>query len=320
MEKEVFMDRIIKVGVLGLGHIAHIAELPALSEMKNVEIVAAYDHRASNIERAMSKYKIEKGCYTLEEFLEVEMDCAFVLTPKTTHYDYVIPLLERGIDVFCEKPLALTLEKSKEMVEVAKHNNCLFMVAFNRRYAPVYAKVKELYKDKTPDVIIAQKNRNGTEYRATMENAIHMVDLMRYYCGEAVSVEAHSMFTDPEYEDLVTAQIKFDSGSVGMLVASRKAGQWVEKIDCYGDYNSAFVNAPDSVTLVNEKTEVKTVMTPLALGWARVEDKMGFTQEVHHFIDCVITRQQPITSGEDAYKTHELMHEILIKAGLPGLE
>lgn len=314
------MSRIIKVGVIGLGHIAHIAELPALSEMSNVEIVAVYSRSDDTVEAAMCKYKIGKGCKSFEEFMEVEMDCAFVLTPKQTHQDYVIPLLNKGLDVFCEKPLALTLEKSKEMAEAAKRNNCILMVGFNRRYAPVYAKVKELYKDKAPDVIIAQKNRNGTEYRATMENAIHMVDLMRYFCGEAVSVEAHSMYTDPEYEDLVTAQIKFDSGSIGVLVASRRAGQWIEKIDCYGGYHSAFVDAPDSVVLVNDETEVKTVMTPLALGWARVEDKMGFTQEVHHFIDCVLTRQQPVTNAEDSYKTHELMHEILVKAGLPGLE
>ncbi len=314
------MSKIIRVGVIGLGHIAHIAELPVLAEMKDIEIVAACSRSQETVDAAMAKYKIRKGCRTFEEFMETEMDCAFVLTPKTAHYEYVIPLLKRGLDVFCEKPLALTLQESKEMADTAEQYDRILMVGFNRRYAPVYAKVKELYKNAPPDVVIAQKNRNGSEYRATLENAIHMVDLMRYFCGEAVSTEAHSLFSDPEYEDLVTAQIVFDSGSIGILTASRRAGQWVEKVDCYGGYHSAFVNAPDSFTDVDENTEVKTVMTPLALGWARVEDKMGFTQEVHHFIECVREHRQPITNGRDAYKTHELMHEILVKAGLPGLE
>ena len=313
------MEQKIKVGVVGLGHIAHIAELPALSEMSNVEIVAAFDITQESVDRAMSKYKIAKGFTSFEEFLKEDMDCAFVLTPKPTHHDYVIALLDRGLDVFTEKPLALTLAQSWEMVEAAQRNNKLLMVGLNRRYAPVYQKVKEQYKDKRPDVVIAQKNRNGTEYRATLENAIHVIDLMRWLCGEAVSVQAEGIFTDPEREDLVTAQIKFDSGSVGMLVASRTAGQWIEKLDVYGDYKSAFVYAPDEVTLVNPETEVKTVMTPLACGWARVEDKMGFTQEVHHFIDCVISREQPLTNAADAYKTHKLIHEIIVIAGLPGL-
>lgn len=314
------MEKIIKVGIVGLGHIAHIAELPALSEMSNVEIVAAFDFYQEAVDKAMTKYKINKGFTNFEEFLKEDMDCAFVLTPKPTHHDYVISLLNRGRDVFTEKPLALTLKESKEMVDIAEKNNKILMVGLNRRYAPVYQKVKEQYKDKRPDVVIAQKNRNGTEYRATLENAIHVIDLMRWFCGEAVSVQAESIFTDPEKEDLVTAQIKFDSGSIGMLVACRTAGQWIEKFDIYGDYKSAFVYAPDTVTLVNPETEIKTSMTPLACGWARVEDKMGFTQEVHHFIDCVINRKQPLTNAADAYKTHELIHEILVKAGLPGLE
>lgn len=314
------MDKKVRVGVAGLGKIAHIAELPALSEMENVEIVAAFDITQDAVDKAMSKYKIHKGFTSFDEFMKEDMDCAFVLTPKPTHHEYVIKLLNRGLDVFTEKPLALTLKESKEMVDVAEKNGKLLMVGLNRRYAPVYQKVKEQYKDKRPDVVIAQKNRNGTEYRATLENAIHVIDVMRWLCGEAVSVEAQSIFTNAEYEDQVTAQIKFDSGAVGMLVANRTAGQWIEKLDVYGDYKSAFVYAPDHVTLVNPETEVTTTMTPLACGWARVEDKMGFTQEVHHFIDCVINRTEPLTSGADAYKTHELIHEILTKAGLPGLE
>jgi len=88
------------------------------------------------------------------------------------------------------------------------------MIGFNRRFAPVYRKAKEIYKDQAPDVIVAQKNRPASEYRATLENAIHMVDLMRYLSGECVSVEAHSIFTDPCYETLCTAQLQFENGTV----------------------------------------------------------------------------------------------------------
>ncbi len=58
-------------------------------------------------------------------------------------------------------------------------------------------------------------------------------------------------------------------------------------------------------------------MTPLAYGWAKVIDKMGFTQEVDHFFDCLSNDKEPLTSVADAYKTQELMHRILTTAGLP---
>jgi len=314
------MKRTIRVGVVGLGKIAHIAELPALSEIPEAKIVAAYSRTEESLKRAAAKYEIGSLCSSFEEFLGIDMDCAFVLTPKTDHRDYVVSLLRKGLDVFCEKPLALTLRDSKEMVDAARAAGRILMAGFNRRYAPVYAKVKETYASGTPDVVIAEKSRNGSEYRATLENAIHMVDLMRWYCGEAVEVQARSKYSDPEKEDLATAQIKFDRGGVGILVACRTAGQWTERLEAYGGGISAIVDAPDSVSIVDRESEVRTSMTPRALGWARVEDKMGFTQEVRHFIDCVESRASPLTSGEDAYKTHLLMHEILSKAGLPGLD
>ena len=119
-----------------------------------------------------------------------------------------------------------------------------------------------------------------------------MVDILRYFCGECTKVEANSKFTDPLYETLTTAQLQFENGSVAMLVADRASGQWVETLEMHG----------------------------LAYGWANVIDKMGFTQEVDHFFQCLKEDKQPLTSGADAYKTQELMHRILTTAGLPGLE
>ena len=72
--------------------------------------------------------------------------------------------------------------------------------------------------------------------------------------------------------------------------------------------------------LVDNEKETSISMTPLAMGWARVEDKLGFKQSVEHFLDCVLTRKQPLTNGVDALKTHQLMNLILKKAGLPDLE
>ncbi len=310
----------IRVGVIGLGSIAHIAELPALSEIPEAQIVAAFDRSPEALEKAAAKYNIETLHTDFNEFMKIEMDCAFVMTPKTLHTPFVTALLEKGIDVFCEKPIAQSLKEGKMMVELAKKHNRIFMIGFNRRYAPVYQKAKEAFAGRTPDVFLAQKSRNGSEYHATLENAIHMVDLMRWFCGEPVTVEAHSQYTDIDKETTCTAQITFDTGAIGILVANRGAGQWIEKAEIYGGGQTAIVNAPDYVTVVKPDYEETVSMTPLALGWARVQDKMGFCQEVQHFIECVKTRTQPITNAEDAFKTHELMNRILLAAGLPGMD
>lgn len=314
------MDEKVKVGVIGLGSIANIAELPSLARMKDIEIVAALDQSKESLAKAAAMYNIANLCSTFEDFLKVGMDCAFVMTPKKYHTEYVMGLLKNKIDIFCEKPMAMTLQECEKMVNATEDSGKIMMVGFNRRYAPVYRKAKEVYAGKHPDVCLAEKSRNGTEFRATLENAIHMVDLMRWFCGEAVSVEAHAQYEDIDYENTCTAQIKFDSGSIGMLIANRGAGQWTEHLELYGSKKSVIVDSPDTISIISPESEERISQTPLALGWARVEDKMGFYPEAEHFIDCVRTRREPLTSAKDAYKTHLLMDRILKTAGLPGIE
>lgn len=309
-----------RAGLIGVGSIAHIAHLPILAARDDVEMVGAFAQHIESVQETQKSYAIQNAVHNMDELLDLGLDCTFVLSPKTVHAEQVVRLLEAGVDVFCEKPMGMTLKEAYDMADASARTGKKLMIAFNRRYAPVYRKAKEVYGQLAPDVIIAQKNRPASEYRATLENAIHMVDILRYFCGECTKVEANSKFTDPLYETLTTAQLQFENGSVAMLVADRASGQWVETLEMHGHNKSVLVNCPDSVTVTDGEQSHTTTMTPLAYGWAKVIDKMGFTQEVDHFFRCLKEDKQPLTSGADAYKTQELMHRILTTAGLPGLE
>ncbi len=314
------MEKKFRVGVIGVGAIAKISHLPILSAREDVELVGCMAKHPESARQAQRRYAIGQAVDSIGELLKLNLDCAFVLSPKQEHPEQVKKLLQAGVDVFCEKPMGLTLREAHEMAELAEKTGRTLMIGFNRRFAPVYRKAKEIYKDQAPDVIVAQKNRPASEYRATLENAIHMVDLMRYLSGECVSVEAHSIFTDPCYETLCTAQLQFENGTMGMLVADRASGQWVETMEIHGHNRSVYVNAPDSIKVVDEKEAHVTTLTPLAMGWAKVEDKLGFADQDAHFFECLKTGAVPLTSAADAFRTHELMNRILTAAGLPNLE
>ncbi|MCC8067901.1 MAG: Gfo/Idh/MocA family oxidoreductase [Clostridiales bacterium] len=296
-----------------------MSHIQRLADRDDVELVGVTAKHMESAVWAKQRYGFEHAVESLEDLIRLNLDCAFVLSPKPCHPEQTKMLLQAGVDVFCEKPLAMTLREADEMAEMAEKTGKTLMVGFNRRFAPVYRKAKEAYGDLTPDVIIAQKNRPASEYRATLENAIHMVDLMRYLSGECVHVEAHSIFTDPYYETLTTAQLQFENGTVGMLVADRASGQWVETMEIHGHNRSVYVNSPDTISVVDSEQKHTTTMTPLAMGWAKVEDKLGFTAADDHFFHCLKTGEKPLTDAADAYKTHELMHRILKCAGLPDL-
>lgn len=79
-----------------------------------------------------------------EAFLaSTEYDAAVVSTPNHTHPDIVIPLMNQGIDVFCEKPLATTLEDHDRIIDADRNNSGLFYVGFNMRHSPIWSKLRE---------------------------------------------------------------------------------------------------------------------------------------------------------------------------------
>ncbi len=308
----------LRVGLVGAGSIAQIAELPALAVEPGVTIAGIVTETERSARANVARWPIERSYDSFDEMLaEARLDAVFVLTPKRVHTPFVTRALEAGIDVFCEKPLATTIGDARAMAELADRTGRILMVGFNRRYAEVYRRAKAEFDDRAVQFCVAQKNRPGSEYRATLENAIHMIDLLRWFCGEPEAVTAHAIAPDRYMEDGTMALIRFAGGAIGSLVAARSAGEWDERLDVYGHLTSVRVVAPDSVSVTRDG-ETRTIeMRPRASGWAQVNTTMGFRPEVTHFVECVRERRRPLTDGHEAVRTQELVEEILRAAGLP---
>lgn len=314
------MNDKLRVGVIGIGYVSKNNYLPVLAQTEDIEFVGVMARNLDNAKQAAASFGAQTAVDSIEKFVDLGLDCAFVLTPKAVHAEQVSFLMNHGVHTYSEKPMATTLADCAKVVELPEKTGRKLMIGFNRRYAPVVTAAKEAWKGGMPDVIIAQKNRPQTEYHATLENAVHMVDLMRYFCGEAKDVHALSKFVDRNYETFTTAQIEFESGSSGILVADRSAGQWEESIEMHGGNQTVLVHMPESVTIVDNEKRHTMEMTPLAMGWAKSEDKLGFSYAIRHFFDCIRNDTIPLTNPQDAFKTHELLNRVLLSAGLPGME
>ena len=310
----------VRVGVIGVGYVSTNNFLPTLPRFDDVEITAIMDLTLERAQHAQKLCGALNAVTSLEQLVDLGIDGAFVLTPKAAHAQQIEFLLKAGVDVYSEKPMATTIKDAARMVELSEKTGRKLMIGFNRRFAPVVKKAKEIYTDIVPDVIIGQKNRPATEYHATLENAVHVVDLMRYFGGEVAEVNAISKYTDPDYETFTTAMLRFENGAAGMLIADRASGQWNESYEIHGGNHSALIRMPDAVSITDSEGVHTTDMTPLAMGWAKSEDKLGFSYAIRHFIDCLKEDKKPLTSADDAFKTHVLLDKILRTAGLPGME
>jgi virulence factor len=191
------------------------------------------------------------------------------------------------------------------------------MVGFNRRYAPAYLEAKRAFDGQSPQIVVAQKNRRGSEYRATFENAIHLVDLLRFFCGEPVAVQAHTIANNPYEEDGFVGVVTFESQAIGTLIAARTAGSWEERLDAYRGFVSAHVDAPNTCSLVQDGICSTYDAVPSAFGWATATAAFGFDAAVDELLECVRSRRAPESDGTSAARTQHLLERLLEAAGLP---
>jgi len=167
------------------------------------------------------------------------------------------------------KSLATTADQSDEFASLAKINGRVLLVDFNRRYAECYQAARAAFGDNRPQIVVAQKNRPGSEYRASFENAIHMVDLLRYFCGEPVAVTASAVCPEDRYHEAgLTAHIDFDSGSSGVLIAAREAGGWDERLEAHGGMRTARVSAPNRWSIAEDGVETTHDAVRSTYGWS----------------------------------------------------
>lgn len=163
-------EKKLRVGVIGVGYVSKNNFLPVLPRFDDVEFVGLMASKLENAQNAQRLCGAQHAVASLEEFASLGLDCAFVLTPKQCHAEQISYLLEQGIDVYSEKPMATTLKDAAHIADVAAKTGNKLMIGFQ---PPVWRrsarKAKAVYGDGFPEVIIAQKNRPATEYRATLE-------------------------------------------------------------------------------------------------------------------------------------------------------
>jgi predicted dehydrogenase len=129
----------IKYAVMGLGHIAQVAVLPAFKHAPNAELVSLISEDPKKLKKISKMYKVrEENCYSFRDFpaclVKAEVDVLYLATPNDTHVDYVIDALNEGVHVLCEKPLAITLEDCDRIINASENNNRLLMTAYRLHF------------------------------------------------------------------------------------------------------------------------------------------------------------------------------------------
>ncbi len=125
----------IRYAVVGLGHLAQVAVLPAFARAPNSELVAIVSGDPTKRRKLGRKYGLEH-VYSYEEYsraLEV-VDAVYIVLPNHMHRDYAVAAAEAGVHVLCEKPMAVTEEDCEGMIDAAETNHVKLMIAYRLHF------------------------------------------------------------------------------------------------------------------------------------------------------------------------------------------
>src|SRR3954454_25393404 len=137
----------IRYAVVGLGHIAQVAVLPAFAHADNSELTALVSSDSEKLEKLGRKYKVQ-GRYSYQQFEDCldsgAVDAVYIALPNHLHREYSERALRRGIHVLCEKPMAVTEEDCLSMIRVAEENQAKLMVAYRLHFEEANLKAIDL--------------------------------------------------------------------------------------------------------------------------------------------------------------------------------
>ena len=268
----------VRVGFLGMGGMG-FRHAGNMEKLQGVSIAAMCSLPKSDAERFNTQHQSSYPVY--EDFQrmldEVPMDVLYVCLPPYAHNGQIEAAAKKGIHIFAEKPLALTVERGESIARAVKQSGVHSQMGYHMRFGEAVARFKELLEAGTagrPTLYSASYECNSLHspwWRVkeqcggqVFEQVIHLYDMALYCMGEAGSVAGHAAnlchVGVPGYtvEDTSAMTLRFTSGAMGSITGSNCAvpGLWNARfrmvfehmVADFTDYNHAkFIYTKDGV-------------------------------------------------------------------------
>jgi predicted dehydrogenase len=233
----------LRIVLLGTGFWARNAHVPALRALEDVELVACAGATLDDGRAFAREHDIPTACETLEQLLEeARPDILAVVAPDDVHAPATAAALDRGVAVFCEKPLANDAKTASELARLERTTSGTATVGFSFRFSPALQAMRrdletgalgapwfiELYEHNPQFHPLRGRPMNwkgDPEHAAAgalFEYGSHAVDLARWLMGDvsAVSTSFGYVRDDARLDDIATLQLRFGERATGILVAS----------------------------------------------------------------------------------------------------
>ena len=305
----------VRAALIGAGHLGqHHARLYASSPW--AELVAVADVLPQRALQIASRH----GAEAVEDFRSLfgRIDVASVAVPTVLHAAIASELMEQGIDVLVEKPVAASLEQADALISLARDKKRILMVGHTERFNPAV----EALSARARDVRFVEAHRLGSfsersvDIDVVLDLMIHDLDVILALTGDrVVSVDAIGIGALTPKVDIANARVRFASGCVANLTASRISAQKVRKLRVWEtgryfslDYSEQMVEHWFLKEGEGDRPAIGRDTLP-------VEKDEPLKREIEEFLGACRSRSRPRVSGEDGRRALEAALLVLESIG-----
>lgn len=325
------MSQPIPVAVFGAGHMGR-HHVRIYSQLPGARLVAVIDPNAQRA-RALAEPigAAWADCWRpeLPDFL-----AASVAVPTASHLDVARPLIERGVAVLIEKPIAPNLEQAALIADLARRHSAIVQVGHTERFNPAVTAVERLGVE--PKFIethrISPFTFRSADIGAVFDMMIHDIDIALHLMrAEVARVDAVGVAVIGRHEDIANARVLFRGGGVANLTASRLALKTERKLRVFSETAYISLDYQKKVGIaitrdrnldilrmarernLNDLSQLAGVdfgkmirVEPL-----QIDDRDPLSTELESFLDCVRERKRPPVSAEAGMAAVALAEQIV---------
>jgi myo-inositol 2-dehydrogenase/D-chiro-inositol 1-dehydrogenase len=306
----------IGIGIIGCGGMGTDL-IRKMVKAEGAELVATFDANPEAAVRLADEMGAE-ACGSYKEMLaRPQIDAVVVATPGYLHTGPVVQAAGEGKHVFCEKPLALTLEDCDMMIQSCREAGVNLMVGQVLRLIPIFKESARIVREELGKPVAMSTMRIGgwgysSGWRSRIDQCggvllevnAHEFDYLRHICGEpreAFGYGGRFVLDYVDFEDTVFSSFKFEGGAIGLLRSggSSTMGRYTGEIICKGgalffDNNAGTISykavGDEEVTLTRDDLPPNTAVA----------------EETAEFISSIEENRRPAITGEDGRAAVEM--------------
>ncbi len=292
----------IKFGVIGAGAMGghHIRNLSTMG----VDLVGIADIDKNRLSQLSDTYDT-KSFLDYKELIKEGIDAAIVAVPTKLHKSVCDYLIENGIDILVEKPIADTVENGQQIIEKARKEDIKLSVGHIERFNPAIQKLKELITNDALGKVVTMSSKRVGPYSPRIRDVgiivdlgVHDIDIMSFLLGDKIkTVYATGGKRIHPFEDFATILMTFGNSCTGLIDTNWHTPHKIRSLTVVADKGIAEVDYTAQELTLYDKEWRKD---------AKIERKEPLAIQLNCFINYLKNNTLPPVSGEEGLHALEV--------------